>query len=220
MHAELDAKTKNTQNPVVALRSDPPPLSEQPGISSKEKEEAAGTTARSAVPATLGAEVEIKPSGDQSDETPAQQPALSGEGSDVEKVAVEGADAAVTNDLDVERDVLKPKRADAAAEEKIGSTRVRRVPPPPLRHPHPVRSSIEAETERQASSNTRTSLDNGSADRPQSHRSKDKFEEDSQPRFAPDGTPYVGDGTWEERTWKELTRLREDMFWARMGRAH
>lgn len=28
---------------------------------------------------------------------------------------------------------------------------------------------------------------------------------------------YVGDGTWEERTWKELTRLREDMFWARVG---
>jgi Rab guanine nucleotide exchange factor SEC2 len=28
---------------------------------------------------------------------------------------------------------------------------------------------------------------------------------------------YVGEGTWEERTWKELTRLREDMFWARVG---
>lgn len=30
-------------------------------------------------------------------------------------------------------------------------------------------------------------------------------------------TIYVGDATWEERTWKELTRLREDMFWARVG---
>ena len=29
---------------------------------------------------------------------------------------------------------------------------------------------------------------------------------------------YVGDGTWEEKTWKELVRLREDMFWARVGR--
>ena len=28
---------------------------------------------------------------------------------------------------------------------------------------------------------------------------------------------YVGDATWEERTWKELVRLREDMFWARIG---
>lgn len=28
---------------------------------------------------------------------------------------------------------------------------------------------------------------------------------------------YVGEGTWEERTWRELVRLREDMFWARMG---
>ncbi|KAL5522670.1 hypothetical protein ACEPAG_8688 [Sanghuangporus baumii] len=28
---------------------------------------------------------------------------------------------------------------------------------------------------------------------------------------------YVGDTTWEERTWKEIVRLREDMFWARIG---
>ncbi len=32
------------------------------------------------------------------------------------------------------------------------------------------------------------------------------------------GPGYVGDGTWEEKTWKELVRLREDMFWARVGR--
>jgi len=28
---------------------------------------------------------------------------------------------------------------------------------------------------------------------------------------------YVGDSTWEERTWKEIVKLREDMFWARIG---
>ncbi|KAF6745016.1 hypothetical protein DFP72DRAFT_1018276 [Ephemerocybe angulata] len=28
---------------------------------------------------------------------------------------------------------------------------------------------------------------------------------------------YIGDATWEERTWKELARLKEDMFWARIG---
>ena len=28
---------------------------------------------------------------------------------------------------------------------------------------------------------------------------------------------YVGDSSWEEKTWKELVRLREDMFWARVG---
>ena len=27
----------------------------------------------------------------------------------------------------------------------------------------------------------------------------------------------VSDATWEERTWKEIVRLREDMFWARVG---
>ncbi|TCD71905.1 hypothetical protein EIP91_000037 [Steccherinum ochraceum] len=28
---------------------------------------------------------------------------------------------------------------------------------------------------------------------------------------------YVGDASWEERTWKELVRLREDMYYARIG---
>jgi hypothetical protein len=32
-----------------------------------------------------------------------------------------------------------------------------------------------------------------------------------------DGEVYVGDTTWEERTWKELVKLKEDMFWARIG---
>jgi len=32
-----------------------------------------------------------------------------------------------------------------------------------------------------------------------------------------DGRAWVGDATWEERTWKELVRLREEMFWARIG---
>jgi hypothetical protein len=34
---------------------------------------------------------------------------------------------------------------------------------------------------------------------------------------AHDGEVYVGAVTWEERAWKELARLREDMFWARVG---
>lgn len=32
-----------------------------------------------------------------------------------------------------------------------------------------------------------------------------------------DSGVYVGESTWEERTWKELVRLREEMFWARIG---
>ncbi|KAF8887580.1 hypothetical protein BD779DRAFT_1672710 [Infundibulicybe gibba] len=28
---------------------------------------------------------------------------------------------------------------------------------------------------------------------------------------------YVGDAAWEERTWKEVVRLKEEMFWARVG---
>jgi hypothetical protein len=29
-----------------------------------------------------------------------------------------------------------------------------------------------------------------------------------------DSEVYVADTTWEERTWKELVKLKEDMFWA------
>lgn len=28
---------------------------------------------------------------------------------------------------------------------------------------------------------------------------------------------FIGDATWEERTWKELVKLKEDLFWARVG---
>lgn len=31
------------------------------------------------------------------------------------------------------------------------------------------------------------------------------------------GAQYVGEATWEERSWKEIVRLREEMFWARIG---
>ncbi|KAK6981069.1 Sec2p domain-containing protein [Favolaschia claudopus] len=42
-------------------------------------------------------------------------------------------------------------------------------------------------------------------------------EEGDEKKDGEDREAYVGDVTWEERTWKELVRLREDMFWARVG---
>lgn len=32
-----------------------------------------------------------------------------------------------------------------------------------------------------------------------------------------EGEGFASDATWEERTWKELVKLKEDMFWARIG---
>ncbi|KIJ61874.1 hypothetical protein HYDPIDRAFT_115361 [Hydnomerulius pinastri MD-312] len=32
-----------------------------------------------------------------------------------------------------------------------------------------------------------------------------------------DGEGFASDATWEERTWKEVVRLKEEMFWARIG---
>ena len=54
----------------------------------------------------------------------------------------------------------------------------------------------------------------------------DRRDETSTPRRASISTTnthvdelevYIGDATWEERTWKVLVRLREDMFYARLG---
>lgn len=44
-----------------------------------------------------------------------------------------------------------------------------------------------------------------------------KAKEIEEPKSDEDKDMYIGDATWEERTWKELIRLREDMFWARVG---
>jgi Rab guanine nucleotide exchange factor SEC2 len=38
-----------------------------------------------------------------------------------------------------------------------------------------------------------------------------------QPQQRVSSQQFVTDETWEERTWKELVRLREEMFWARIG---
>ena len=46
---------------------------------------------------------------------------------------------------------------------------------------------------------------------------EEKGEDNRKETEETDRRQYVGDGTWEEKTWKELVRLREDMFWARVG---
>ena len=46
---------------------------------------------------------------------------------------------------------------------------------------------------------------------------EDEEEVDSKAHETEDEGQYVSDGSWEEKTWKELVRLREDMFWARLG---
>jgi len=41
--------------------------------------------------------------------------------------------------------------------------------------------------------------------------------EDGETKAEDDKEAYIGDATWEERTWKEIVRLKEEMFWARIG---
>lgn len=51
------------------------------------------------------------------------------------------------------------------------------------------------------------------------HDSPDNASEVMRSEAEDEGEPgtYVGNSTWEERTWEELVKLREEMFWARIG---
>ncbi|KAK1229421.1 hypothetical protein PQX77_007518 [Marasmius sp. AFHP31] len=55
-------------------------------------------------------------------------------------------------------------------------------------------------------------------DKPSKDDENDK-DIDTQKEKEKDTTMYIGDATWEERTWKEIVRLKEVMFWARIGGA-
>jgi hypothetical protein len=114
---------------------------------------------------------------------------------------VEGANLEQMSSPQSASDDTELERIKQAAEEKAAN-KARHPPPPPPRHPGPVRP-----------------VSTQCVSQEKSTHSHGKFDKPEEPGFAPDGTPYVGDGTWEERTWKELTRLREDAFWARVGRA-
>jgi hypothetical protein len=191
---------------------------------------------------TSGAEAEIvdvagevvEPNGDQSDEQQKPQSESQperrlsadsstphGDDAAIEKSAEVAGTTTTPNDADADAERERPggleeemKMAEAAVEEKEkeqpASTpltlKARQPPLPPPRHPHPPVGS----TERRVLSDIAPSM--GKLDTGKSPAT-------AEPVYAPDGTPYVGDATWEERTWKELTRLREDMFWARLGSA-
>ena len=236
--AEPEVKA-DIPNPVAAPESDPPSSAEPQKEKDGEEKEGqvdvspAVETGGPAVSETAGAEAQIvsvteeavEPGGDQSGEKqqePQPERPLSGD------ISAPRGDATIENPVEVAGTTTTTTEPDAeterpstglekmkmpAAEEKAATPpRTRHAPLPPPRGPRPVRS-----TERRALSEFASSLGDvgvgagagaGKSDKP-----------GAEPEFAPDGTPYVGDGTWEERTWKELTRLREDMFWARVGSA-
>ena len=238
-HAKPDAKA-DISSPVVVPESDPHSSAEPPKEKDEEEKEkegqadvlSAAETTGPVVSDTSRAETEIvgvaeeavELSGDQSDEKqqePQPNRPLSGDisaphGDATVQSSTEIAGTTTSPDPDAKTErrssgleKMKMPAPAPAAEDKAAtpSGAGGHAPLPPPRHPRPVRS-----TEQRALSEFASSLGNVGAG-----KSADK--PGAEPEFAPDGTPYVGDGTWEERTWKELTRLREDMFWARVGSA-
>ena len=216
---EPDAQA-NTANPESDVPA--PPTSEQPDDLQKEKEAVSGqpttaaekTTEGSVVPATSGAEAPSSPSSssvvvvvvdstreeavveprvDKSDETPPERAALSGGSGDG---SAPHGDAAGARAPPPTRPLLPPRHP--------------RPLPPPMTMTTMTMTTTMTTERRAVSEHARPVSEMGAG--------KGKLELGKEhPGFAPDDTPFVGDGTWEERTWKELTRLREDMFWARMG---
>ncbi|KAI0251234.1 hypothetical protein BJV78DRAFT_1282729 [Lactifluus subvellereus] len=210
-HVQPEAPAEPNSKPDVATApgSDSPP--EGPDNNPPREKEAAEVTGSRSPTSKAEAEiVEAAPEAELSEKTSeekqprppsADDPA---EGAD-EPVSSSSARMVANADGDDDSSPADLERIRRAAEEKAAA-RAHPAPLPPPRHPRPVRP-----TERQALS------DLSSIGKTPS--SPGKFDKPEEPAFAPDGVAYVSDGTWEERTWKELVRLREDMFWARVGSA-
>ncbi len=242
--AEVDTKA-DIPSPVVAPDL-PPRSSEEPGNSPRAEAEEEGGGKVDALPVaestgsavqeqeTSGAETEavnvsgdaVEPNDDQYDKQQQQpqhesQPEpLSTDSSvphdDGDAVAVENSiESARTNSPSADADA-EPERSNGlkkekektveAAEEKIATLSNGNALQPPLPPPRP-RPPVRS-TERRVLSDLTLSMGKSNTG---------KSAATAEPEYAPDGTPHVGDATWEERTWKELSRLREDMFWARLG---
>jgi len=70
-------------------------------------------------------------------------------------------------------------------------------------------SEEESGTKTEVSETVVSTLVNGDIKSEPSRASEEREDESSE--------VYIGDATWEERTWKEVIRLKEVMFWARVG---
>lgn len=84
-------------------------------------------------------------------------------------------------------------------------------PPPPVEGVAPLQGSTDTEGEagndERDGFRTPPEFVNGS----DSPINEDELEDET------DRGMYIGDATWEERTWKDLVKIKEDLFWARVG---
>ncbi|KAH9006075.1 proline-rich protein [Lactarius hatsudake] len=189
--SDTKANAPNSPEPVS------PPKEERIEVAGPPPTEAAESTSPKAEAEMVDVDAEPDSNKSETEEKHQPQPgedhspAAHRDGADLERTSTPQSPSDET-DLEMIRNAAEEKAAEKA----------RHPPPPPPRHPRPVRPTSAQSFPPEKSTHP-----------------PGKFDKPEEPAFAPDGTPYVGDGTWEERTWKELTRLREDAFWARVGRA-
>lgn len=117
-----------------------------------------------------------------------------------EKVEVEKEDQETEKEKELE--VAKEKEAEAAAEGELQSEE----PAPPAYEATNGHSQAEPELESPVQE-VEVVLEKELTAEPTEAEKVSEL----------DTRMYVGIATWEERTWRELMKLREEMFWARVG---
>ncbi|KAI0049234.1 hypothetical protein FA95DRAFT_1604614 [Auriscalpium vulgare] len=190
--------------------------------------------------ATAEAQPEVKPEEHHSEPRPPARRAIPPPPPRHRPVVVESHPE--TEDASTDSAPQKAETAEAQPEAKVAEEHPepriparRSMPPPPPRHPPVVKEEPKEEKSEASPPFEDESIYSVEKEKPEEAR----VSQDSAPLSivkkgnngingvhggsteslgtSPDGAPYVSDATWEERTWKELVRLREEMFWARIG---
>jgi len=231
----------------ISRRSSPAPLpppvpkraarrvAPEPSSSPKQNgsgEKASGKASRASGEHSRLSKEQLRPSEGPNEEV---QPATEAEikAADVDDVKYNAVEDGTSSGAgNAKREDTKPKPPSGESASPVETTEVavtsspskpvhppRRAPPPTLQsraslsldlsHPCPTPSQAPATPEKSSSLNERHSLSNG-------HNDAAGNGANPSPNPIENGT-YVGEATWEERTWKTLVRLKEDMFWARIG---
>jgi len=164
---------------------------------------AAPVTAPAAVPETENDEKENDESSAKVTE-PAAVPAIAADAAPSTEKSDDSAAAAMqTDEEDIHSAVAPVPEAGHEQREHGGS-------PAPQAQPGPERNELPMQ-EPQSDESQRNGPVSGTGPVDVSDASPDEKVSEE------DAAMFVGTSTWEERTWRELMKLREEMFWARVG---
>ncbi|KAK0203641.1 hypothetical protein DFS33DRAFT_818607 [Desarmillaria ectypa] len=108
----------------------------------------------------------------------------------------------------------KPPTPEGAKETKLSSSEGNESDTPSSPTPSHVNGRVDLgdRNVQPASNDENEKFESPVESVPESDNGKEESDDEDENKEA-----YISDTTWEERTWKELVRIKEDMFWARVG---